>query len=102
MHYDSRHYLLWAAEIPSNAHLFKLGAFGENLISLKASEDNVCIGDVLSIGHRGLLVQVSKPRQPCYKLNHRFELQDMSVCSQRMGRTGWYYRFLREGWVEGG
>lgn len=102
MHYPSQHYALWASEIPSNAHLFKIGGFGENLVSSNASEDNVCIGDIMRIGNRGSLVQVTKPRQPCYKLNHRFELQDMSLRSQTMGRTGWYYRVLRDGWIEAG
>jgi ferredoxin-NADP reductase/MOSC domain-containing protein YiiM len=102
MHYPSQHYALWASEIPYNAHLFQIGGFGENLVSSKACEDNMCIGDVISIGKKGLLVQVAKPRQPCFKLNHRFQLQDMSLRSQTMGRTGWYYRVLRDGWMEAG
>lgn len=102
MHYDSKHYAVWAAEIPSNAHLFQVGGFGENIVSSCFSEDNVCVGDVIRIGSRGLLVQVTKPRQPCYKLNHRFEIKDMSGRSQVTGRTGWYYRVLRDGWIEAG
>jgi ferredoxin-NADP reductase/MOSC domain-containing protein YiiM len=102
MHYASQHYPLWAAENPASAHHFKVGAFGENLVSSNATEDNVCVGDIMSIGTKGLLVQVTKPRQPCYKLNHRFEIKDMSLRSQTLGRTGWYYRVLRDGWMEAG
>jgi MOSC domain-containing protein YiiM/ferredoxin-NADP reductase len=101
-HYASQHYAIWAAEHPSRAHHFQPGAFGENLVSSNASEDTVCIGDIMSIGNRGLLVQVTKPRQPCYKLNHRFEIKDMSLRSQTSGRTGWYYRILQNGWIQAG
>ena len=101
MHYPSQHYELWASEIPTNAHFFKIGGFGENLVSSNASEENVCIGDIMRIG-KEVQVQVTKPRQPCFKLNHRFELKDMSARSQKMGRTGWYYKILRDGWIEAG
>ena len=47
-------------------------------------------------------VQVSLPRQPCFKLNHRFEVKDMAWQSQMKSRTGWYYRILREGHVNPG
>lgn len=69
------------------------------------NERNVCIGDVVSIGpdpDAGPLLQVSLPRQPCFKLNHRFELKNFAPNTWRTSRTGWYYRVLREGWVSAG
>ena len=101
MHYPSQHYALWKLEHPENAHLFTVGAFGENLVTEKACEDNICIGDVFRIGKEAL-IQVSMPRQPCYKLNHRFEIKDMSLRSQTLNRTGWYYRMLKQGWLAAG
>jgi MOSC domain-containing protein YiiM/ferredoxin-NADP reductase len=101
MHYPSQHYALWQEEIPQNAHLFTEGAFGENLVSENLHEGNVCIGDTIRVG-REVLLQVTKPRQPCYKLNHRFEMKDMSLRSQNLNRTGWYYRVLQGGWLEAG
>lgn len=53
-------------------------------------------------GERGLLLQVSLPRQPCFKLNHRFELKGFAPNTWRLSRTGWYYRVLREGTVAAG
>jgi MOSC domain-containing protein YiiM/ferredoxin-NADP reductase len=99
MCYPSRHYKLWRAELPENAHLFALGGFGENIVGEKVGEGDVCIGDVLRLG-KEVLIQVSEPRQPCYMLNHRFELKDMSLRSQDLNRTGWYCRVLKEGWIE--
>ena len=101
MQYASQHYALWKEEVSENAHLFTLGGFGENLVASKMCEATVCIGDVYRLG-KELLIQVSEPRAPCYKLNHRFELKDMSLRSQNLNRTGWYYRVLREGMLEAG
>lgn len=74
------------------------------------NERNVCIGDVMSVSGAGandedsggLLLQVSLPRQPCFKLNHRFELKGFAPNTWRLSRTGWYYRVLREGHVTAG
>jgi MOSC domain-containing protein YiiM len=48
------------------------------------------------------LLQVSQGRQPCWRLNARFDRPDMAVRVQKSGRTGWYYRVLEEGWAEAG
>lgn len=68
------------------------------------NERNVCIGDVMSVGDpaAGPLLQVSLPRQPCFKLNHRFGLKNFAPNTWRLSRTGWYYRVLREGTVQAG
>ena len=102
MQYCSHHYPLWKAEQPQSAHHFEVGGFGENLVCTGSmDESNVCIGDVFSIGAEAL-IQVSEPRGPCFKLNHRFEMRNMSRLSQETGRTGWYYRVLREGTIRQG
>lgn len=100
-HYSSRHYTSWRAEIPNSAQHFHPGAFGENLVSHDMHEHNMCIGDVVAVGEE-VLLQITYPRQPCYKLNHRFEFKDMSRRVQESGRTGWYYRVLREGQIQAG
>ncbi|PBP21418.1 MOSC domain-containing protein [Diplocarpon rosae] len=71
--YCPQHYSLWVAEYPDEADAFVPGAFGENVVSERMHEGNVCIGDVVRIG--GVLLQVSLPRQPCFKLNHRFGIK---------------------------
>lgn len=65
------------------------------------NERNVCIGDIISVGaDDGVLLQVSLPRQPCFKLNHRFQLKNFAPNTYKLSRTGWYYRVLREGSVQ--
>ena len=99
LHYYTGHYSSWKKEIPESAHLFEVGGFGENLVTTgTANERNVCIGDVLKIGEE-VVVQVTLPRAPCFKLNHRFEYKNVSRMSQDLRRTGWLYRILREGTI---
>ncbi|KAL1610594.1 hypothetical protein SLS60_002264 [Paraconiothyrium brasiliense] len=99
-HYSSAHYPQWAAEIPESAHIFKPGAFGENLFSDELDETKMCIGDKVRIG--GVLLEVSEPRTPCYKLNHRFQVKNMANRVQTLLRSGWLYRVLEPGIVKEG
>lgn len=101
----SSHYPAWQAEFPTAASRFQPGGFGENFVTARMNERNVCIGDIMAIGgdpETGPLLQVSLPRQPCFKLNHRFELKNFAPNTWKLSRTGWYYRVLREGWVQAG
>lgn len=76
------------------------GAFGENLATLGMLEDGVCIGDIYSLGEAR--VQVSQPRQPCWKLGRRWQVKDLAAQVERTGKTGFYFRVLQHGLVRGG
>lgn len=99
--YSAAHYDAWNLEIPNREHLFKMGGFGENLSVMHLNEGNVCVGDTFKIGAE-VIVQVSDVRQPCFKLNHRFEYQKTASISQNTGRIGWYYRVLKTGSIQAG
>jgi MOSC domain-containing protein YiiM len=96
--YPSEHYPYWETEL-GIARLPR-GAFGENFTTAGLLEAAVCIGDVFEIGRA--LVQVSQPRQPCWKLARRWRVKDLALRVQETGRTGWYFRVLRKGTVEAG
>lgn len=96
-HYPAQHYAAWREELPERAALFALGGFGENLAALGPGEHDVCLGDAFRLG--SAIVQVSQGRQPCAKLNLRFGIPDMVGRVLESGRTGWYYRVLKEGEV---
>ncbi|PMD63846.1 3-chlorobenzoate-3,4-dioxygenase reductase subunit [Hyaloscypha bicolor E] len=106
MWYPSQHYAFWKTELPQNAHLFGVGGFGENIVTSneKLSEKEVCVGDMFRFGREeaGVVIQISEPRQPCFMLNHRLEVKDMSIRSQNANRTGWYCRVLKEGHIQSG
>lgn len=96
--YPGEHYPYWLETLPvPDLHP---GAFGENFTTTGLLESDVCIGDVFMIGDA--LVQISQPRQPCWKLARRWRVKDLAVRVQNTGRTGWYFRVLREGHVQVG
>lgn len=71
------------------------GAFGENMTISGLEEDQVLIGNTYRIG--SLIVQVSQPRQPCFKLGIRNEWPQLVQLSMESGYTGFYLRVLEEG-----
>lgn len=76
------------------------GMFGENLTIKGLDESKVRIGDIYKIG--GALVQVSQPREPCYKLGVRFGSQEILRQFINHNHPGTYVRVLEEGEVQKG
>lgn len=99
-HYPFEHYARWQEDLGSLPLLQAPGAFGENISTRGLDEENVCIGDQFTLG--GALLEVSQGRQPCWKLNDRFDVPDMARRVQSTGRTGWYYRVLQAGTATAG
>lgn len=93
--YASSNYPLWAADLPDRDALFRPGAFGENLVVEGAAEADMCFGDQWRLG--GTLLEVSQGRQPCWRLNLRFDRPDMARLVQQTGRSGWYFRVIEPG-----
>jgi MOSC domain-containing protein YiiM len=58
-------------------------------------ETEVFIGDIYQLGEA--IVQVSQPRQPCYKLAMRHDVPDLPVKVIATGYSGYYFRVLKEG-----
>ncbi len=94
--YPLEHWFHWQGVLPP--HQLAGGAFGENFTLEGLTEAEVCIGDVFSAG--SAVVQISQPRQPCWKLARRWQIKDLAVQVERTGFTGWYFRVLQEGIVE--
>jgi MOSC domain-containing protein YiiM len=99
-HYPFEHYALWRKTLGDHVLLDRPGAFGENLSTLGMTEEDICVGDRLRAG--GVVLEVSQPRQPCWKLADRFGLPRMPRIVQDELRTGWYYRVLEPGSVAAG
>lgn len=92
--YPYEHYPYWEKELGKP---LEMSAFGENLTLRGLTEDELCIGDSFQIGEA--VVQVSQPRQPCFKLSLVHERKDMPILVQNTGYTGFYFRVLKEGIV---
>ncbi len=90
--YPSEHYSYWEHELSTK---LKWGAFGENLTTEGLSEESLCIGDQLRVGTATFVV--TQPRQPCYKLQIRFEREDMIKRFLLSGRSGFYFKVVEPG-----
>jgi MOSC domain-containing protein YiiM len=96
--YPSENYPFWKKELPEID--FPWGAFGENLTTSGLLEKTVCIGDRFTIGTAEVVV--TQPRLPCFKLNLKFDREDMVKRFLASRRSGFYLRVLREGEVGAG
>ncbi len=96
--YAFEDYAFWAEQLKRNLPSF--GWFGENLTVHGASSDTMCFGDIWRVG--GALLQVTEPRSPCYKLDHKIGIRYFAARFRRSGRVGFYNRVLEEGPVQAG
>lgn len=88
MFYDAAHYADWRCEDAPDTDLFQYGGFGENLVVAGMTEANVCIGDTYRVG-KDVVVEISEGRNPCYKLNKRFQWDMALRRVTNTVRTGW-------------
>ena len=102
---DKACYLFSADQYPHWKGLYpqldwEWGMFGENLTVAGMADHLIRIGDIFKVGTA--TVQVTMPRQPCYKLGHRFK--DQGVIAQFVAREnpGAYVRILEKGQVAKG
>ncbi len=93
--YAASRYDEWRVAFPQHSALLAAGGFGENLTIAGCDETTVCLNDIVRIGT--CLLQVSQPRQPCFKFALRFTDAAMPRAMVRNGYCGWYYRVLEPG-----
>ena len=93
--YSADHYSYWKALYP--AAEMPWGMFGENLTVEGLHEGSIHIGDVFRAGEA--VVQVTQPRQPCYKLGIRFGDSAVVKKFAESGFPGVYVRIIETGHV---
>ena len=76
------------------------GAFGENFTVGGLDETTVCLGDVFAVGT--VVVEVSQPRGPCWKLGRKWDRLELPKLVLKAGKTGWYFRVKQPGQVAAG
>lgn len=92
--YPYDYYSYWS-EVLNN--FSNTALFGENLTVEGLKEDNAHIGDIFTFGEA--VIQVSEPRNPCYKLAAKYQVPDMVIRMRDTGYTGFLLRVLKEGTV---
>jgi len=69
-------------------------AIGCNIYINDYDENDICVGDIYSIGD--VQIEVSQPRQPCWKIGAIFG-KEISRYISKNHAIGWYVRILKEG-----
>ncbi len=102
--YPLDHHEYWRGELGALELLDKPGAFGSNLAVNGLTESAVHIGDRFRVG--SALLEISQPRQPCWKIEHRFgalcNAKGMVAKIVKTGRSGWYFRVIEIGEAQAG
>jgi MOSC domain-containing protein YiiM len=96
--YSADFYDYWKDQFPQLDWCF--GMFGENLTIDGLDEKQLSIGDVFEVGEA--ILEVSEPRQPCMKLNIRMNSPNAVKSFVEFGRSGTYFRVLKNGLVKPG
>jgi len=96
--YPFEHYEYWRREFPEME--LPWGMFGENFTTEGLAEDDLHVGDRFKIGSSTVMVR--QPRMPCYKLEVKFQRDDIIERFLRSGRSGFYFSVEEEGEVENG
>lgn len=97
--YSADHYDYWKKKYPTLDWNF--GMLGENLTIEGLNEADYCFGETLQIG-TNLVLQITQPRQPCYKLGVKFGTQKIVKDFINAPCPGLYVRVLKEGKIKTG
>jgi len=93
--YSENHYAHWKSLYPDLDWNF--GMFGENLTVINLDETKIHVGNIYQLGEAK--IEVTKPRQPCYKLGIRFNNPKIIKQFWNSTKSGIYFKILSPGFV---
>lgn len=96
--YSAEHYPFWKEKYPDLD--WNYGMFGENITVEGLHESQIQIGDIFYVG--ACRVQVTQPRQPCFKLGVRFNNQKILKEFIHHPFPGIYVKIIEPGEVKKG
>ena len=91
--YGEQHYNYWKKLYPD--YDWNYGMFGENITITNLDETKIHVGNVYQLGEAK--VEVTKPREPCFKLGIRFN--DIKIIKDfwHSTKSGLYFKILETG-----
>lgn len=101
--YPVEHYAFWEeqrAAALKREEALPFGAMGENLTLQGLLEQDLWIGDRLTIG--AVVLAVTEPRRPCFKFAARMGFSHAVKMMVQSGFTGFYLRVLQTGTLQSG
>ncbi len=96
--FSSNQYAYWKNLYPNLN--WDYGMLGENLTVKGLDETKILIGSIYKIGEA--LVQITQPREPCFKFGIKLGTQEALKQFIDSGLPGTYVRVLEEGFVKKG
>ncbi len=96
--YSENHYEFWKQLYPNLE--WQYGMFGENLTISNLEETEIYVGDTYKLGE--VIIEVTKPREPCMKLGLRFGTQKVLKQFWNSSKCGIYFKVLQTGKVTKG
>ncbi|MFH4967943.1 MOSC domain-containing protein [Gaetbulibacter sp. M240] len=96
--FSENHYVYWKSLYPDLD--WQYGMFGENLTVVDMDDSQLYIGSIYAVGDAQ--IQITTPREPCYKLGVKFGNQNVIEQFVTHGNPGTYARVLQEGKIAPG
>lgn len=92
--YSTQNYTLWEDVIsPIPDYAF----FGENITVDGIDETELLFGNQYQLGET--IIEVSEIREPCYKLQQKYNYNGIMKRMMETGKSGCYFRVIQEGYV---
>jgi MOSC domain-containing protein YiiM len=92
--FSKSNYKMWqddVVELPTYA------MFGENLTVANLDESEAYFGNQYQLGDA--IIEVSEIREPCWKIQAKYQIPDLVKRMSTSGKTGFYFRVIKEGYV---
>jgi MOSC domain-containing protein YiiM len=92
--FSKSNYKMWQddlVELPTYA------MFGENLTVANLDEREAYFGNQYQLGDA--IIEVSEIREPCWKIQAKYQIPDLVKRMSTSGKTGFYFRVIKEGYV---
>lgn len=96
--YSADYYDYWKNKYPRLN--WQYGMFGENITVEGLDEKTIHIGDIYKVGEA--VIQVTQPRQPCFKLGIKFNDPGVLKAFIKFKHPGFYVKVLEPGFVQNG
>lgn len=90
--FSKSNYAMWqddVVELPTYA------MFGENLTVANLDEREAYFGNQYQLGDA--IIEISEIREPCWKIQAKYQIPDLVKRMSTTGKTGFYFRVIQEG-----
>lgn len=90
--FSKSNYAMWqddVVELPTYA------MFGENLTVANLDEREAYFGNQYKLGDA--IIEISEIREPCWKIQAKYQIPDLVKRMSTTGKTGFYFRVIKEG-----